>query len=207
MKMQISFDLTDLEKAIELAKNVESHADIFEIGTLLLYKYGVEAVKLFKETFPQKSFLVDTKIVDRARESIAIFEPFNIQFLTVMAEANKDTLQTACAHAQNAKIKLMLDLSDSHTPGQSAMEAKTLGFHGLIIHNTEDHIEPMTLIEKWEMVRGNTNLPIFIGGKINRQLMATIHTLKPEGVIVGSAILKAQNAAAEASYFYEECQK
>ncbi|QQR62863.1 orotidine 5'-phosphate decarboxylase [bacterium] len=55
MKMQISFDLTDLEKAIELAKNVESHADIFEIGTLLVYKYGIEAVKLFRETCPAKT--------------------------------------------------------------------------------------------------------------------------------------------------------
>ena len=207
MKLQISFDLTDLDKALELAKKIEPYADIFEIGTLLLYKYGIVAVEKFTDMFPAKDILIDTKIVDRAKESIAIFEQYKIYALTIMAEANKQTLQAACTHSQNAKIKPILDLLDSHAPGQAAMEAKTIGFYGLIIHNTEEDKEPMALIEKWEMTRGNTTLPIFIDGKINRELIPTIHMLKPEGIIVGSAILKAHDPAEEAAYFYEECQK
>ncbi|QQR62864.1 hypothetical protein IPH67_05690 [bacterium] len=128
----------------------------------------------------QKQLLVDTKSLI-ARESIAIFEPFNVQFLTVMAEANRDTLQTARTHAQNAKIKLMLDLSDSHTRA-IGNGGKNTRLHGLIIHNTEDHIEPMTLIEKWEMVREAIQIYLFLSAakSIDSSCQQCIHSNRKE---------------------------
>lgn len=207
MKLQISFDLTDIEKAIELAKAVDQYADIFEIGMVLIYKYGINAVQQFREVFPYKKIIVDTKIVDRPKESVAIFSQLHIDMITVMAGASKDTIQSVSAYAQDAKIKTVLDLLDTNSIGQSAMDAKTFGVDGLVIHNTQNETDSILLVEKWEMVRGNTQLPIFIGGKLNREFLPIIHTLKPDGIIVGSAILKAADPQAEAAFFYEECQR
>lgn len=207
MKLQISFDLTDIEKAIELAKEVDQHSDIFEIGMVLIYKYGINAVQQFREAFPYKKIIVDTKIVDRPKESVAIFSQLHIDMITVMAGSSKDTIQSVSAYAQDAKIKTVLDLLDTNSIGQSAMDAKMFGVDGLVIHNTQNEADSIPLVEKWEMVRGNTQLPIFIGGKLNREFLPIIHTLKPDGIIVGSAILKANDPKAEAAFFYEECQK
>ena len=207
MKLQISFDLTDIEKAVDLAKAVDQYADIFEIGMVLIYKYGISAVQEFRNAFPYKKIIVDTKIVDRAKESVGIFGQLHIDMITVMAGATKDTIQTVCAYAQDTKMKTILDLLDTNSIGQSAMDAKAFGIDGLVIHNTQDESDSMQLVEKWEMVRGNTQLPIFIGGKLNRDFLPIIHSLKPDGIIVGSAILKAADPQAEAAFFYEECQK
>lgn len=207
MKLQISFDLTDIDKAIDLAKVVDQYADIFEIGMVLIYKYGISSVQQFREAFPYKKIVVDTKIVDRPKESVSIFGQLHIDMITVMAGATKDTIQSVSAYAQDAKMKTILDLLDTNSIGQAAMDAKTYGVDGLVIHNTHEEVDPMQLTEKWEMVRGNTQLPIFIGGKLNRDFLPIIHSLKPDGIIVGSAILKASDPQAEAAFFYEACQK
>ena len=49
MKMHIAFDMPDLERALSLAHSLAEYADAFEIGLLLIYKYGEQAIKEFKK--------------------------------------------------------------------------------------------------------------------------------------------------------------
>ena len=63
MKLQISFDLTDLDKALDIAAQVAPYVSILEVGSLLLYKYGIQAVERFRKAFPNKTILVDAKSV------------------------------------------------------------------------------------------------------------------------------------------------
>jgi 3-keto-L-gulonate-6-phosphate decarboxylase len=65
----------------------------------------------------------------------------------------------------------------------------------------------MAFIEKWEMVRGNTNLPIFVSAKITRSSIEPIMAINPDGIIIGSAIVDAKNPAEEAQFFYELCKR
>jgi 3-hexulose-6-phosphate synthase len=201
MKLQISFDMSDLEKAIAIAIDIEPHIDTFEVGTLLLYQYGVRAIDAFVKQFPEKTILADTKIVDRAKEAIGIVSAAHVNWVSVMAGAHKDTLQAACTAAHEHKIKVLLDLLDSNAPGQSAMEAKTIGVHALLIHRLSEDKDSQSFAEKWEMIRGNTQLPIFVSGAINRQNIHEFIALQPEGLIIGSAVIKADNPAQEAAYF------
>ena len=64
MKLQISFDFTDLNRALEIAAQIHDYADILEIGTLLVYANGITAVEQFRKAFPEKVLLTDTKIID-----------------------------------------------------------------------------------------------------------------------------------------------
>jgi len=73
MKLQISFDMPDLEKAIATASLVSPYADILEVGTLLIYHHGVKAVERFKQEFPKKIIFVLGKISNHN------FEPFFFQ--------------------------------------------------------------------------------------------------------------------------------
>jgi len=201
MKLQIAFDMSNIEKALEIATQVAEYADIFEVGTLLLYSHGVKAVKLFKEQFPRKQILADAKIIDRGKEAIALFADAGADWVTVMAGTGKDVIHAACAAAHQAKIQVMLDLVDASSLGQSALEAKNLGADALLFHQAFDEKESVQFLDKWEMVKGNTQLPVFVSAKITRDTINYFLSLKSDGLIIGKSITDASDPVQEAQYF------
>ena len=207
MKLQIAFDISDLDLAIERAKEIEEYCDIFEIGTLLIYKYGIEAVDRFRKTFPKKTLLVDTKIIDRGKEAVAIMANAGADWVTVMAGTGKEVIHSAATMAHQCNIKIMLYLVDASSLGQAALDAKNLGVSALLFHQAYDEKDALILIDKWEMVRGNTVLPIFVSAKINRTTILNILNIKPDGIIVGKSIIDADNPKEEAQFFYDLCAK
>ena len=207
MKLQVSFDLTNLDKAIEIATKIGNFADVFEIGTILIYKHGINALEKFRETFPQKTLLADTKIVDRGKEIVPELAKTGIDWITVMAGTTPNVIHATCTEAKNNNLKVMLDLLDSSSPGQSAMEAKNLGADALLFHEPYDEQESTIFLDKWDMVKGNTSLPIFVSAKIKRETIEEIIKLHPHGLVIGKSITEAANPAAEAQFFYELCSK
>lgn len=132
MKLQISFDLIDLDKAIAIGSEVAQYADIIEVGTILIYHHGIAAVERFKSAFPDKIILADTKIVDRGKEVAELFAGAGADWITVMAGTSQHVIHATTTAAHNANVKVMLDLIDSDSVGQSALEAKNLGADALL---------------------------------------------------------------------------
>lgn len=203
MRLQVSFDTHDLEKALAIAEQVKNYADIFEVGTILIYKHGVKAVERFKNTFPQKTILADCKIADRGKEAVAQFVASGADWITVMSGTGKDVIHAACSAAENANIKVMLDLLDACSLGQSALDAKNLGASALLFHQPHDERDGLTFLDKWDMVKGNSTLPIFVSAKIKRDTIEAILNVHPDGIVIGRSIVEAENPEAEAQYFYE----
>ncbi len=201
MKLQVSFDLISLEKAVEVASSIVDHADIFEVGTMLVYTHGVKAIERFRESFPHKKLLADTKIVDRGKEAVTLFAHAGADWVTVMAGTGKNVIHMACTTAHNAGRKVMLDLLDASSLGQSALEAKNLGVDALLFHEAYDEKESMSILEKWDMVKGNTDLEVFIAAKIGRESVGEFIQLQPDGIIIGRSITEAAQPADEALYF------
>ncbi len=206
MKLQISFDLIDLDRALEIAQQIHEYADILEIGTLLIYAHGTTAVERFREAFPDKVLLADTKIVDRGKESITLFAKAQTDWVTVMAGTNKNVIHAACTAAHERNKKVVLDMIDSKEIGQSALEAKNLGADALLVHQPYDVEEPLEFLDKWEMIRGNTDLPIFISTRIGRDNIEDILNVKPDGITLGRTITEAENPREEAKFFYNKCK-
>lgn len=201
MKLQISFDLIDLEKAIAIGSEVAQYADIIEVGTILIYYHGIVAIRKFKEAFPDKVILADTKIVDRGKEIAELFAQAGADWITVMAGTSQHVIHATTTAAHNANVKVMLDLIDSNTVGQSALEAKNLGADALLFHQPYSETESLLFLDKWDMIKGNTQLPIFVSAKINRNNVDKIMALAPDVIVVGLSITDAQDSAHEAHYF------
>lgn len=199
MKLQIAFDLTDLDKALSIAKSVDKYCDIFEIGSLLLYKYGENAVKEFRNQFPDKQLVVDAKIVDRPKELITLLSQAGADSITILAGAGRPTIHTATSIAHELGKKIILDLVDANSLGQSALEAKSLGIDALLFNRSED--EQVLFLDKWEMVKGNTQVPVFISAHISRENIADILSVGATTIIISSSITKAENPEEEAAYF------
>ncbi len=207
MKLQISFDLFDLDKALEIGSEVAQYTDIIEIGTILIYRYGINAVKEFKKAFPEKTILADTKIVDRGKEIAELVAAAGADWITVVAGTSPYVIHATTTAAHQANMKIMLDLIDSSSIGQSALEAKNLGADALLFHQPYSEKESLVFLDKWDMIKGNTTLPIAISAKINRENVDKIVALKPDTIIVGLSITDAQDSATEAHYFAELVKK
>lgn len=207
MKLQIAFDITDLENAISIAKKVAEFGDILEIGTLLIYKNGIKAIERFREEFPKKTLMADVKIIDRGKEAVATMASAGADWVTVMAGTGKEVIHSAATMAHQYNVKIMLDLVDANSLGQTALEAKNLGVDALLFHQAYDEKDTLILLDKWEMVRGNTPLPIFVSAKITRTTIHNILNIKPDGIIIGKSIIDADEPAQEAEFFYNLCNK
>jgi len=207
MKLQISFDLLDLDKALSIGSEVAQYADIIEIGTILIYHHGIQAVKRFKDAFPEKTLLVDTKIVDRGKEIVELFADAGAHWVTVMAGTSANVIHATTTAAHQADMKVMLDLIDASSIGQSALEAKNLGANALLFHQPYNDHESLVFLDKWDMIKGNTTLPIFVSAKINRNNVDKIVALRPDAVVIGLSITEAQDSASEAQYFAELVKK
>ena len=203
MKLQISYDFTKLSQALEIAKKTALYADIIEIGTPLIITEGIKAIETFKENFPNKSILADVKIVDRVTEIIPILAKAGANYITVLYGTSNKVIQKAgsVAHANDAK--LVLDLIDAETMGQAARDAESLNVDHVLFHYPHEITELYSHLDDWEIVKGNTDLPVFVSGRISKEHFKKIIQLKPKGVIIGEAITKAKDPEQEAKYFKE----
>lgn len=202
MKLQVSFDLSSLENALEIASEVAEYTDILEVGTLLIYNHGIAAVSQFKEKFEHKTILADSKIVDNAKDAAALFARAGADWITVLAGTDRNIIHAACSSANELNKKIMLDLIDAPAIGQSALEASKMGVNALLYHHIPD--TKSTLSETWEIIRGNTDLPIFVSGKITKETIDEILLLKPDGIVIGKSILSMENPAQEVRLLREK---
>lgn len=202
MKLLISFNILDLERALAVASSVED-ASTFIIGPLLIYKYGEECVKKFRAQFPEKPLLVKAQILERPAESVALFAKAGATWVSVLAGAGNEAIHTASTIARNNNTKIILDLSDASSMGQTALDAERIGVDALMVNkpSIEDTRSPFT--DQWYMIKGNTKLPIFMSSNITRETVGTVLGLEPAGVIIGSAIVNAQDPEKEMAYFSE----
>jgi 3-hexulose-6-phosphate synthase len=205
MKLQISFDNIELEKAILTCKLVKDYANIIEIGTSLILRYGIISIQKFRDKFPDITILADTKIIDRGTTITEMMINEGADWVTVMGGTTTHVIHTTAAAAERHKKYVMLDLLDSQSPGQSAMEANKLGIDAVLIHR---HINDDDLIftDRWEMVRGNTDLPVFISTDTDKESIKKVISLNPDGIVIGKAITGAANPGQEAEFFATLCK-
>lgn len=201
MKLQIAFDLPNLDESLRIAHQIQHKADILEVGSILIYKYGELAVKKFKETFPQKAILADAKVADHPKDAVAILSAAGADWITVLSGTGKNIIHAACTAAHELGKKVMLDLVDASSLGQVALEAKSLGADALLFHTTAKEDEQLLFADRWEIVKGNTQLPIYIASNINKENIAEILAINAAGIVIGKAITEAANPVGEMENF------
>lgn len=205
MKLHISFNLIDLEKSCSIAQDVNEFCDAFEIGPVLFAHYGIHAIRKFRSTFPEKIIICDTNIVEFEKEIVALMTKSGCDWITVLAGASTNVIHNSCMSAHNAGKRVMIDLIDLPSAGQISVDAKSLGADALIVHNTETN--PYAFLDRWDMVKGNTTLPVFISTHITRESIQEMVNLDPAGIVIGDAITQAEKPREEAKYFYEIINK
>ncbi len=202
LKLQISFELTSIEDAVAIAKDVAEFGDILEVGSLLLLSKGVRAIEAFRTEFPDHTLLADAKLCDRASDMVNLCVDAGANYVTVLAGTDNRTILRASDTAHNRGAKISLDLVDAYSMGQSARDAKSLGADIVLFHRSHDGGDVTKMTEQWQFTKGNTEVPIFISGNITKEKLDSVVTLGADGVVVGAAIVDADNPAEEAAFFH-----
>ena len=201
MKLHISYNFPDLSHALDIAQHTAEFADIIGVGSLLLFKEGAKAIKSFKAAFPHKEIFAEAFVVEKAPEAVGMFAQAGARYVSVLAGTYHNAIKKAVETAKEFDAKIMLDLLDAHSIGQSALDAKTLGVNSIIMHRTRTPDAAIEIDSEWQHVRENTQLPVFITGKIDESNIQQLIALKPQGIMIGAAITKADNPAKQAQFF------
>src|SRR5262249_2017229 len=147
-------DIIDLDEAIHLATALHDQLDIIELGPLLMYAHGTKAVSALRSAVPHIPLLADMKIVDRGKDISQLAFRAGADWVTVLAGTGKSVIHVAATTAHSLGKRVMLDLIDATSLGQSALEAVSLGVDALLFHKpSDDDDRNVSFLDNWDMVR------------------------------------------------------
>ncbi|UOQ44984.1 orotidine 5'-phosphate decarboxylase [Halobacillus salinarum] len=196
MNIQLALDRLTIEEAVSIAGEVEGDVDWIEVGTSLIKEFGMDSVKRMKARFPNKTILADMKTIDNAKYEAELCFEAGADVMTVMGAASPATIEACLETAGKYKREVMIDLlhlSDSQ-------KEKLLPFETAIFceHVSKDEQEMGG--QKNELARSMfQGLRMAVAGGITEASFNKLQMLRPEVVIIGSAITKAADRKAAAS--------
>ena len=138
MKLQVALDTLSLKKALEMLEQLRGIADIAEVGTPMLLRYGRKAVRQFKKACPEMIVLADGKIMDGGEfEADLLFEA-GAEIVTVLGAASDSTVRGVIKSAGRHNGKVMADLIEVKDFEKRAKELVSLGVDFVCVHNGYD---------------------------------------------------------------------
>ncbi|MCY3979223.1 MAG: orotidine 5'-phosphate decarboxylase [Chloroflexi bacterium] len=203
-QLQIALD-GDLNSALETLSAVHPYVDIAEVGTPLVFREGMNALRRIREARPQLTLVADLKIMDAGRAEADIAFRAGAEVVTVMAVAADSTIAGALESARTRGKRVMVDMMQVAEPRARAMELVELGCDLLCLHTAHDQQaalgSPFTLLAELREALPATGLAI--AGGVKLPALTQILPLKPKVIIVGAAITAAADPRASAKQFHE----
>lgn len=109
--LQVAIDVLDLDKAIEIAEiSFISGADIIEVGTPLIKKYGIVSIKEIKARLPRTKIYADMKIIDAAEQELKIAYEAGADIVSVLASSHDYTIFNAISFGKRFGLEICVDL-------------------------------------------------------------------------------------------------
>jgi 3-hexulose-6-phosphate synthase len=193
MNLQLALDRLTKEECFHILKETENDVDWIEVGTGVIKEYGMAIVREIKEAYPTKTIVADMKTCDAGKyEAIQAFEA-GADITTVMAfSANKTIIDTLDVALQYNK-RVMIDLLGI-TDKKQITELKDLGVNLASLHFGKDMQQEGELdTDLFSLVQEFPQIDVSVAGGIDLDSLPTILHEKPDTIIVGSAITKANN--------------
>ncbi|GEP19781.1 orotidine 5'-phosphate decarboxylase / HUMPS family protein [Pediococcus argentinicus] len=103
MKLQLALNDISLVDALDLAKHISNYVDIFEIGSPFIIEEGMNAVRQFRKSFPNKQILADTKIVDAGQYEAGLAFKAGADYCTVVGITVELTIKKCIKSANTFK--------------------------------------------------------------------------------------------------------
>ena len=207
VKLQLALDFVELEEALDLLEKVHSFADILEVGTPALIRYGVEAVRRIKQSYPRKQVLADLKIMDAGEGEARLGFEAGADIVTVMAVAHNETILGAVRAAATFGGQVMADLMSVPFLAHRAHEVERLGCNILCVHTSTDAHQPgEQTFQNVKLLRSQlSRARIAVAGGIDARSAGAACEAGADILVAGSAILKATDQFEAARALQQIC--
>lgn len=200
MKLQLALDVLSLEDALVLAQSVEDQVERFEIGTPFLLEYGMEAVRRFRERFPDKELLADTKIMDAGKlEADSAFRA-GADLVTVLAVTDLATIRACVETADRVGRRVVADMICVTDLARKVWELEEAGVHGIAVHTGVDQqVQGRTPLSDLETIKACARrAEVAVAGGIALKTIPDYCALRPDVLIIGGGIVSAADPVSEA---------
>lgn len=200
MKLQFAVDVFKMDNALELVDKLTEHVDIVEMGTPFIIDYGMESVRRFAEKFPEKEILADEKIMDGGFHETELAIKAGAEYVTVLAVTDDLTIKGCLEATKKYGKQLVVDFIGVDDLAKRVREVEALGVDVLAVHTASDRQAAgfTPLADLKIMKETATRCKIAVAGGINSKTIDQYVALKPDIVIVGSAIANADDPVEEA---------
>ena len=193
--LQFAADGMDLDGALKLADVFHEVIDIFEVGTPLIIRSGLETVRRLKANHPDMTVLADTKIVDGGKIECGDACDAGADIVTVLAFADDAVVRGVIDTAHARRRKVMADLIHIRDIESRALHMLELGVDYICVHTAYD-LQAEGRTPLWELERLIRCLPgerLAVAGGIHDDTIDDYLVFRPGIVIMGSALYSASD--------------
>ena len=195
MLLQIAFDKPE---HLALLPQMKEFADIIEIGTPVLKRFGISAISTARELCQDVIVLADTKTVDGGQLEADMVFGAGAAFMTVLSCASDATHQTVGDRAAAFGATVIVD-TITESGKQQLLPAGIVfpdSFGYVAVHSpTDARLAGNTSTSHIDAVRHMHDLgfKVSLAGGIGPDTLDAVLAVEPEILVVGSAITESAN--------------
>lgn len=197
MKLQIALDEVTIEQGLSLCEKVRDFIDIIEIGTPFIIQDGMNAVKAFRERFPDKEILADAKIMDAGEYEAKICFDAGADYVTVLGVTDILTIKGCVEISKRYGKKVVVDMICVQDVEKRVAELEEAGITDIAVHTGVDQqAAGRTPLQDLEQIKACAKHSLIsVAGGINLNTVDQYRALGADVVIVGGGIAHADNPA------------
>ncbi len=198
--LQIALDEVNLERALGYAREaVAGGVDWIEAGTPLIKAEGLEAVRVLKREFPDKTVVADMKTMHTGAFEVEIAAKAGADVVGVLGAASDETFEEAVKAARKYGARVYMDLISVPDKVARARDAARLGCDYVCLHmGIDDQMTGASPLDVLKEVSDAVDLPVMTAGGITTETAGPAVAAGASVVVVGGALTKAQDIQAEA---------
>lgn len=135
--LQIALDATDLATAVAIASRVEGFVDVIEVGTILAFAEGMNAVRTLRQQHPNHILVCDMKTTDGGAILARMAFEAGANWITVSAAAHPATIAACKQIADEFDGEIQIELY-GHWTLDDARSWVAMGIKQAIYHRSRD---------------------------------------------------------------------
>ncbi|MCP1102698.1 3-hexulose-6-phosphate synthase [Aequitasia blattaphilus] len=201
MKLQLAIDDLSMEEALKLTDSILEYIDIIEMGSPFLMEYGMEAVRSFKNRYPEKEILADLKIMDAGFFEAELAFRAGADYATVLGVTDLLTIQGCQDAAEQYGRKIYVDMICVPDIPTRMKAIEEIGVFGISVHTGVDQqaagrsaIDDLKL-----MLEHRQKAEISVAGGIHSGTIQSYIDAGADVVISGGGICHSENPRLEAA--------
>ncbi|MBF6555961.1 MAG: orotidine 5'-phosphate decarboxylase [Acidimicrobiales bacterium] len=201
VELQAALDITDLDRAVDLAARLSGTVDRIEVGTPLILRHGVGAIAAVKAAAPDCVIVADCKTMDCGGVIVALAIEHGADGVIVQGAAPLTTVRAAAARAAELHGFVMVDDLGVRSLQRLADDISGLAVNHVIIHTGKDEqIHGATPAARLVEAAGIPWLPpLAVAGGIDAENLGEIVGVNNvDVVIVGQAIYGSEHPVSDA---------